>query len=125
MIRFLANENIPLASVYELRDAGEDVLAAAESFPGTSDPEVLARARREGRILLTFDRDYGELIYRRGLPFPLGLVYFRFTPASPLHVAEVLRELREIPRLLLEGNYTVVEKDRIRQRPFPEMLQSI
>jgi predicted nuclease of predicted toxin-antitoxin system len=119
LIRFLANENIPLASVYGLRDAGDDVLAAAESFPGAGDPEVLARAHRESRILLTFDRDYGELIYRRGLPAPLGLVYFRFTPASPLHVAEVLRELGEIPRLLLEGSYKVVEEDRIRQRPLP------
>ncbi|HKH49367.1 MAG TPA: DUF5615 family PIN-like protein [Thermoanaerobaculia bacterium] len=119
MIRFLANENIPLGSVYGLRDAGYDVLAAAESFPGAGDPEVLAHAHRERRILLTFDRDYGELIYRRGLPAPLGLVYFRFTPASPLHVAEVLEDLRAISRLSLEGRYTVVEQERIRQRPLP------
>lgn len=56
MIRFLANENIPFASVLQLRDAGYDVLAATESFPGASDPEILARAQREHRILLTFDR---------------------------------------------------------------------
>jgi predicted nuclease of predicted toxin-antitoxin system len=119
LIRYLANENIPLASVHELRAAGDDVLAAAESFPGAGDPEVLARAHQDQRILLTFDRDYGELIYLRGLPAPLGLIYFRFTPTTPLHVAEVLRELREIPRLTLEGSYTVVEQDRLRQRPLP------
>ena len=119
MIRFLANENVPLASVHRLREAGYDVLAVSESLPGTSDADVLSLAHREDRIILTFDRDYGELIYRRGLQPPLGLIHLRFTPESPYQVAEVLEHLKAIDRLSLAGYYTVVEQDRIRQRPLP------
>ena len=119
MSRFLANENIPLGSVHQLRAAGHDIIAASESFPGAGDTEVLSRARREDRIILTFDRDYGELIYRRGLPSPSGVVYLRFVPNSPTQVAEILEELQQMTGLSLEGRYTVVDLERIRQRPLP------
>jgi predicted nuclease of predicted toxin-antitoxin system len=119
LIRFLANENIPLASVFRLREAGHDVLAASEAFPGAGDLEVLTCARQEDRIVLTFDRDYGELIYRRGLPSPIGVLFLRFIPESPTQVAEVLKDLLKVVGLSLENRYTIVGPDRIRQRPLP------
>ena len=66
-MRFLANENFPLPSVRLLRSAGHDVLSITEESPGISDDRILARAVAEERIILTFDRDYGELIYRVGM----------------------------------------------------------
>lgn len=62
-MRFLANENFPLPSVRLLRSAGHDVLSITEESPGISDDRILTRAVAEERIILTFDRDYGELIY--------------------------------------------------------------
>ncbi|QJR36517.1 DUF5615 family PIN-like protein [Gemmatimonas groenlandica] len=62
-MRLLADENVPLPSIFALRTAGMDVAAATEDAPGASDREVLARARREGRVLLTFDQ-----VRRRRLP---------------------------------------------------------
>jgi len=59
----LANENIPLASVTTLRDAGHDVFCLSLDSPGINDESVLALAREQDRILVTFDRDYGELVY--------------------------------------------------------------
>ena len=59
----LANENIPLGMVHRLREMGHDVLAIVQSCPGVTDAVVLDLARREQRTLLTFDRDYGELVY--------------------------------------------------------------
>jgi predicted nuclease of predicted toxin-antitoxin system len=118
-MRFLANENIPAASVRALRAADHDVVAAGEVHQGAQDPEILAAASRESRVLLTFDRDYGELIYRRGLPAPAGLIYLRFAPTHPLEGAEVILRLCEVPGLALEGKYTVVDLSRIRQRPLP------
>lgn len=118
-MRFLANENIPAESVRRLREAGHDVLAISESLAGAKDPDVLARAREEGRILLTFDRDYGELVYRRGLPVPLGIIYLRFVPQAPGEVADVVEQLKASFDLVLEGRYTVIDSDRIRQRPLP------
>jgi predicted nuclease of predicted toxin-antitoxin system len=119
-MRFLANENFPIASVRELREQGHDVTAVLEVEAGAKDPIVLGHAARERRILLTFDRDYGELIYRRHLPPPQGLVYLRFVPVTPQEPAEVVSALLQIEGLQLEGRYTVVDRQRVRQRPLPK-----
>ncbi len=47
-MRFLADENIPLASIQALRAGGHDVLAASEAMAGALDRDVLARAGRKG-----------------------------------------------------------------------------
>jgi predicted nuclease of predicted toxin-antitoxin system len=118
-MRFLANENFPLASVNCLRRVGHDIAATIEDTPGAKDPEVLARAVREGRIILTFDKDYGELIYRLGLPPPAGVVYFRFDPVTPEEPAEHLLRLLIVNDMSLEGRFTVAERGHLRQRPLP------
>ncbi|MBI3360914.1 MAG: DUF5615 family PIN-like protein [Chloroflexi bacterium] len=118
-MRLLANENFPLASVRQLRDAGHDVAAVIEDSPGDKDPEVLARAAREDRIVLTFDRDYGELVYRIGSPAPAGVIFFRFDPLTPEEPAERLLALLAVPDLSLEKKFTVAERGRVRQRPLP------
>jgi predicted nuclease of predicted toxin-antitoxin system len=114
-MRFLANENFPLASVTRLRKAAHDVAAIVQESPGVRDSQVLEQAAIEARIVLTFDRDYGELIYRRRLPVPAGVVYFRYDPLSPEEPAEHLLRLLTVADLA--NKYTVVERDRIRQRP--------
>lgn len=118
-MRFLADENFPLASVRRLREVGHDTLAAAEAMPGSRDEQILSRAAGENRILLTFDRDYGELIYRKGLPAPAGVVYLRLAPADPYQPADIVLGLGNIEGLRLEGRYTVVDPPRVRQRPLP------
>jgi predicted nuclease of predicted toxin-antitoxin system len=118
-MRFLANENFPLTSVRRLRAAGQDAFVIAEELPGATDAEVLARAASESLILLTFDRDYGELIYRLGLPAPAGVIYFRFSPLTPIEPAEHLPRLLAVSRIVLAGKFTVVERGQVRQRPLP------
>jgi predicted nuclease of predicted toxin-antitoxin system len=67
-MRFLANENFAGAAVQALAAAGHDVAWVRTAAPGMVDPDVLAWAVREGRILLTFDKDFGELARASGLP---------------------------------------------------------
>ncbi|GAB4526219.1 MAG: hypothetical protein Kow0063_00200 [Anaerolineae bacterium] len=118
-MRFIANENFPLGSVRRLREVGHEVYAIIEDSPGAKDQEVLIRAAEEQCIVLTFDRDYGELIYRWRLSIPEGIVYFRFNPATPQEPAEYLLRLLAVSSLSLEGKFTVVERERVRQRPLP------
>ncbi len=116
-MRLLLNENVPLASIRILRAQGYDAVAVAEAAPGAPDPWVLRLAHREHRILVTFDRDYGELIFRRGLPHPSGLVYLRFAPASPEEPAHFIHQLLQRKDLDCVGKFTVADRKQIRQRP--------
>lgn len=118
-MRFLANENFPRASVIKLRSANYDVAYGSEDAIGASDSEVLARAVDEERIILTFDRDYGELIYRLRMPTPTGVVYFRYFPTTAEEPAEDLIRLLNIEKISLQGLFTVYERNQIRQRSLP------
>ena len=68
---------------------------------------------------MTFDRDYGELIYRIRMPAPIGVVYFRYFPATPEEPAQDLLRLLSVEGLVLEGYFTVFERTQLRQRPLP------
>jgi predicted nuclease of predicted toxin-antitoxin system len=116
-VRFLADENFPLPSVHRLREAGLDVAAIAAEEPGLPDEQVLSLAFGEDRIILTFDRDYGRLLYEVGLPPPTGVVYFRFVPSSLEEPAEYILGRTDFS---VSGRLTVAERDRVRQRPLPE-----
>lgn len=72
MSKFLANENISRASVELLRENGLDVSWVSDSIPSVNDEAVLDAARKENRIVITYDSDYGEMIYGRKLARPLG-----------------------------------------------------
>jgi predicted nuclease of predicted toxin-antitoxin system len=76
-MRFLANESFPGAAVAALASAGHDVVWVRTESPGISDANVLAWAARDGRILLTFDKDFGELARQAHLPRECGVVLFR------------------------------------------------
>ena len=115
-MRFIANENFPLLSVKRLRHAGYDIAAVVEETPGAEDEDILLWANREQRIILTFDRDYGELIYKMKLPSPGGVVYFRFNPSNPDEPAYCILQLLS-KGIMFENKFTVVERDRLRQRP--------
>lgn len=115
-MKFLANENVPLASIRLLRETGHRIDAIIEDSPGIKDEDVLHRSAIEKSILLTFDRDYGELIFKRNLPPPAGIIFFRFTPKTSLETAHYLLELLEVPGLDFEGRFTTVKRDSVRQR---------
>ncbi len=118
-MRFLANENMPAASIHRLRSASYEVASIIEDSPGATDRVILSRAHAEHRVILTFDRDYGELIYRYHQLVPSGVVYFRFVPQSPEEPAERLIELLATGRIALEGQFTIIERGWVRQRPLP------
>ena len=75
-MKFLANENFPGPSVTYLREKGFDVESISEKYSGISDEEVVEIAIRERRIILTFDSDYGEILFKYSLPDPPSVVYF-------------------------------------------------
>ncbi|MGH7953114.1 MAG: DUF5615 family PIN-like protein [Limisphaerales bacterium] len=80
---------------------------------------ILRRAHDEQRTLLTFDRDYGELIFKRRLAPPPAVLFLRFDPGTPLEPAEILLKLFQFSNLEWSGYFTVLTRDQIRQRRLP------
>ena len=63
-MRFLANENVPLDAVSALREIGHDVIWVRVDAHGSPDEDILSRAVAEKRVLITFDKDFGNLAFR-------------------------------------------------------------
>jgi predicted nuclease of predicted toxin-antitoxin system len=116
-MRFLADENIPSPAIRLLRAAGLEVEAIAELSPGSPDEEVLNHARAQGQIRITSDRDFGELVYHRGAPVPTGIIYLRLPQTDPELPARAVLELIRMPDIVLPGRFTVVDAEKVRQRP--------
>ncbi len=97
-----------------LRDQGHEVVHAAIDHSGAKDAALLEIARRENRILLTFDRDFGELLFRRRLAPPRGVVLFRLGRLSASARRIVVRSFFESDSELA-GCFTVVVPGEIRR----------
>jgi predicted nuclease of predicted toxin-antitoxin system len=115
-MRFLANENFPGAAVTALEAAEHDVIWVRTAAPGSSDAQVLAWAAREERILLTFDKDFGELARGSALPLTCGIVLLRTPMPKSDDVGQQLADLITA-RDDWAGHFSVIEPGRVRMRP--------
>ena len=112
----LANENFPLDAVEALRLDGHDVAWIREDSRGASDDKILLRAQQENRIVVTFDKDFGELAFRSKLPAQSGVILFRITPKSSQYIAQVAVQALA-SRDNWAGHFSVIEDNRIRMTP--------
>jgi predicted nuclease of predicted toxin-antitoxin system len=119
-MRLCANENLPEDCILRLRHDGHDVLWIREAASGIPDTEVLARARAEDRLLITFDKDFGELVFRRGAKASHGIVLFRIAQPSASAVAARVAAILA-SRDDWSGNFSVVEESAVRMRPLPDV----
>jgi predicted nuclease of predicted toxin-antitoxin system len=88
-VNFLADEGIDRQIVARLRQEGHRVLYVAEMEPGLSDESVLDVANRERALLLTADKDFGEIVFRQRV-YPHGIVLVRLAGLSPDRKAVVV-----------------------------------
>jgi hypothetical protein len=117
-MRFLADENFPHAAIAALEASGHDIVWVRLAAPGAADADVLALAVRENRILLTFDKDFGELAARSALPPGCGVVLFR-VPAPKSAAASRRLAARIAERDDWAGHFSVIEPGRVRMRRHP------
>ena len=82
-MRILADENISEQVVVRLRAAGQDVRWTKETDRGEADPNLLELATRERRALITYDKDFGDLVHRDGMSAPHGVILLRIHSDVP------------------------------------------
>ena len=116
-MRFLADENVHPVVVQRLRAAGLNVEWVNETSKGSLDGAILSRPDISALILITYDRDFGDLIFNRNYPSPRAIIYSRLGRAEPRHLAD--RILALIERGVADAHMIVITKDEERLKPFP------
>lgn len=115
-MKFLADECRNLSTVDYLRELGYDVKYIQEIDPGTSDSEVLQKAFREQRILLTTDKDFGNLVFRLMKP-AYGIILLRFESTEQEQRRKKIHKLMSEHTSKLKGSFIVLDSSKIRIRP--------
>jgi predicted nuclease of predicted toxin-antitoxin system len=115
-VDFIVDESSGTAVVAYLRSLGHNVLAVAETMPQANDSDILVRAVSEGRILVTNDKDFGDLVFRSGQAHQ-GVVLLRLHDESPAHRVRVVKSLLEQHGHRLAGHFSVATEAGVRIRP--------
>lgn len=117
-MRFLADESCDFAAIRALRTEGFDVLSVAEVSAGAEDEQVMALALHEGRVLLTEDKDFGQLVFAAGRQ-TLGVVLIRFPASARPALGARILELVHKHAERLTGSFVVLQPERIRISALP------
>jgi predicted nuclease of predicted toxin-antitoxin system len=112
-MRFLADECCDKAMVRALRANGHDVLSVSDISPRASDLDVIRLAVREKRILLTEDKDFGQLVFAHGQK-TLGVIFLRFPTSARTQIQKDVLSLVKQQGERLSGSFITVQPHRIR-----------
>ena len=115
-MKFVADECCDALLVDGLRSDGHDVFYVMESARGADDQAVLRLAADEDRIVLTEDKDFGELVVRFGLP-AYGILLLRMSPADSSAKLDRVRDVLQNDASRLPHSFVVVDKAKARFRP--------
>jgi predicted nuclease of predicted toxin-antitoxin system len=112
-VNIVADENLDADIVQCLRNEGHNVLSIADDFPGISDEEVLRIVHRHQAILITGDKDFGELVYHRGRT-ARGVVLIRIFGVSQMEKAQAVAEAFHLYSADFDKSFTVIGKNKVR-----------
>lgn len=117
-MRFLADESCDFAVVRALRTAGHDVAAVAEVSPREEDDNVMQRALQEERIVVTEDKDFGQLVYANRQATG-GVLFLRFPAKARTSISKTVVDIVRRRGDALKGKFAVVQPGRVRFSRIP------
>ena len=112
-MRFLADESCDYAAVRALSGLGHEVLAVADLSLGADDESVIGLALEQRCVLLTEDKDFGQLVYASGME-SVGVILLRFPAGVRSGLGEAVAELVNRQREGLIGRFVVIQPGRVR-----------
>jgi predicted nuclease of predicted toxin-antitoxin system len=115
-MNLLADESVDRPIVERLRQDGHDVLYVAEMEPSIDDDVVLERANERAALLLTGDKDFGELVFREGMLAAGGVVLVRLAGLSSERKAGVVTDAFREHGAEFPQRFSVIEPGRVRVR---------
>ncbi len=114
-MKLLADENIEREFIEALREANFNVVSVRENYIGVADDEILQIAEDEKAVILTYDTDFGELVFRYSLK-SRGVILLRLSGLSLAEkIDKTIVTIRE-HEAELENAFTVVSENLVRIR---------
>ena len=117
-MNLVADEDVDGPVVQRLRNDGHDIIYVAELSSGVTDDDVLRQANDRGALLLTADKDFGELVFRQRLVHS-GVLLLRLAGLTNVTKAEIVAEVCRVRGAELLGAFSVVSPGQIRIRRAP------
>ena len=114
-MRFFVDESAGASVAQLLRDQGHEVLAVAEAMPMAVDTDILLKAAAERSIVVTNDKDFGDLVFRSGQAHA-GILLLRLKDESAENRVRVVRTVLERHAADLSGNFVVATNSHVRIR---------
>ena len=114
-MNLLADEGVDRAVVERLRDDGHDVLYVADLSPSITDEDVLQQANDRGALLVTADKDFGELVFRQARVHS-GVVLLRLAGLSNATKADIVAEVCRDRASELFRTFSVISPGQVRIR---------
>lgn len=115
-MNLLADEGVDGPVVERLRQDGYAVLYVAEMEPGISDEEILRKANEQVSLLITADKDFGEMVFRQNLLSAGGVVLIRLAGLSPEGKAAAVSRVFRDRGTELSQAFSVISPGRVRIR---------
>ena len=115
MIRFLADENIPLEAVNSLKKEGIEIESISVIKPGIDDEEILEMANRENKVIITFDSDFGKFVFK-DLNESKGVIFLRILPASVETITNTIKSVLSL-NINFYSSFCVVDANNVRVVP--------
>lgn len=117
--KFIVDESTGDRVAEQLRNEGFDVVSVISQMRGLDDLLIIERALEEQRIIITNDKDFGDLIFHQNFK-PRGVLLLRLEDESTLNKLRVIRMIIHQYLKILEGNFVVVTERKIRKRPIKD-----
>ncbi len=114
-LKFLADESLEYSIALWLRELGYDVISIAENCPSVKDEKVLEKAVQENRIIITNDKDFGDLVFLNKLPHK-GVILLRFKTEEVETKIKFLKFFLENYSSKIANKFTVIDESKIRIR---------
>ncbi|MCE7743665.1 MAG: hypothetical protein GPJ52_00870 [Candidatus Heimdallarchaeota archaeon] len=112
-IKYLADENIPLMVIKELSELGFSIESIPTGKRGMSDKEVMKYAFEKGLVIITFDKDFGQLVFKEKVKSK-GIILLRFHPTSPEKIKSIIKKIFEDKGFIPLGKFVVIHEKHMR-----------
>ncbi len=112
-MRFLVDECVGPSVAQWLRENNHDAISAYEDCRGWEDESILEKAHSEERIVVTMDKDFGEMVFRMRLPH-CGVILLRSAYCGPSKKISMMKKVLSLPESDLSGRFVVVTEAAIR-----------